>query len=117
MFNGLPWKQTKITLSKLREFASNLKLFVCVCVYIYPLLPEPSSTLPIPPPMSSQSTRLCYLCHIETSHQLCISHIILHICQCYFLSLSHHLLLTQCPKVHSLGLHLHSFSTNRFTLF
>ena len=74
------------------------------------LPPIPSSYLS----RSSQSARLGSLCYIATSHQLSIlKHMIVYICQCYFLYLSHPLLSSLCPEVHSLHLCLHSFSANR----
>ena len=74
------------------------------------LPPIPSSYLS----RSSQSARLGSLCYIATSHQLSIlKHMIVYICQCYFLYLSHPLLPSLCPEVHSLHLCLHSFSANR----
>ena len=66
---------------------------------------------PIPPPRSSQSARLFSLCYTATSHQPSVLHMIVYICWCYFLHLSHSLL---PPQVHFLHLCLHSFPTNKF---
>ena len=65
---------------------------------MYPLPLQPPSVSPIPPPGSSQSTRLCSLCCIATFHQLPILHIIVYICWCYFLHFSHSLSL-HCVQV------------------
>ena len=62
----------------------------------------------------SQSTKLSSLCCTAVSHKLSISHMVMYICQCYSLSLSHPLLPLLCPEVHSLYLHLYSCLANRF---
>ena len=53
------------------------------------------SISPFPPSHSSRSSdslRLGSLCYIATSHQLSILHMVVYICRCYFLHLSHFLL-------------------------
>ena len=60
-----------------------------------PPLPHPS------PSRSSQSARLGSLCYIATSYQLFILHMIVYICQCYFIHQSHPLRLRRlsvCPQ-------------------
>ena len=78
--------------------------------YIYSpsLLSLPPNSLSHPS-RSSQITRLGFLCYTASSHCLSILHIIVYICQCYFLNLSHPYLPLLCPQVHSLHLCLHSF--------
>ena len=46
-------------------------------VYVYPLLPGPPNHPPNPP----QSTELSHLCFIAASHQLCLLHMVVHLCQ------------------------------------
>ena len=69
-----------------------------IYIYLLSLLHLP----PLPPSLSSRSshrTRLGSLCYTSTSYQLSILHVIVYICQCCFLNLSHpHL----CPQVCSL---------------
>ena len=69
--------------------------------------------LPSHPFGLSQSMKLGSLCYTATSH-LSISHMIVHICQCYFLYSYHSLLPLLFPQVCSLHLCLHSFPANRF---
>ena len=77
-------------------------------IYIPSHLSLPPNSLSHPS-RSSQITRLGFLCYIASSHCLSILHIIVNICQCYFLNLSHPYLPLLCPQVHSLHLCLHSF--------
>ena len=72
------------------------------------------SGVPLPSPRSSQSTRLSSLCYTAASRYLSVLHMIVHIYQCFFLNLSHPLLLQMCPQICSLCLCLHFFSVNRF---
>ena len=81
--------------------------------YITSLLNLPPLLSPYPF-RSSQSTRLGSLCLKATSCQLSLLHMTVYICQCYFLHLSHSLLLPMCPQVHSLYLSLHTSHGNRF---
>ena len=85
---------------------------IILLIYIPSLLSL--SLLPPIPPLEVIIEGQTGLPVLLSKFPLTILHIIVYLCQCYFLSLSHHLLSTQCPKVHSLGLHLHSFSTNMF---
>ena len=74
-----------------------------------------ASFLPQPHPSRwSQSARLGSLCYVATSHQLSILHMIVYICWCYFLYLSHYLLTPLCAQVYSLHLCFHSFLVNNF---
>ena len=59
-----------------------------VYVYICSLL-KPSSLPLIHLTRSSQNTRLSSLCCIAGSHQLSILHMVVYVCQCYFLNSSH----------------------------
>ena len=84
----------------------------CICIYIYPLSLEP-----LPPQFhpfrSPQSTRLGCLCY-TASHQLFIlprQCIYVNVTFSIYPTLSFPLL---CPPDHSLHLHLHFFSVNRF---
>ena len=67
-------------------------------IYIYFLSLEPPSLWSLSPtPLShssrwSQDARLGSLCYISTSHYLSVLHMIVYICQCYFLNSSHPLL-------------------------
>ena len=62
------------------------------------------------PSRLSQSTRLSSLCYTAASHQVSVSNIVAYTWQCYFLNLTHPLLLpAQCPQVHSLVLGPHCF--------
>ena len=63
-----------------------------MCIYIPPCIP------PSHPSRSSQHTRLDSLCFILASHWLSTLHMIMYICQCYFLYSSHPLYLL-CPQV------------------
>ena len=56
-----------------------------------PLPPEPPSPPPgtPPPPRPSQTTRLGSLCYRATSHLPSVLHMMVYLCQCYFLYLSH----------------------------
>jgi len=101
-------------------FVSTIKhesvITVCVCVCVF--LPSWAS-LQLPPSpscpfRSSQSARLGSLCYIATSHQISVLYMIMYICRCYFLHLSHSLPPLLGPLVHSLYLSLHSFPANRF---
>ena len=91
---------------------------VCVCVsacaYIYSLRLDPLSQLLSHPSRWSLSARLGTLCCIAASHQLSVLHVIVYICQCYSLNLSHPLLPLLCPQVHSPCPHLPSFPANSF---
>lgn len=78
-------------------------------LYIYPLLLEPPSTRLSHPFRSLQSIRLGSLCYLAASHQPSALHMIVFICQCYFLHKSCCLLPQLYPHVHSLHLCLHSF--------
>ena len=60
-----------------------------VYVYICSLLLEPPSLPLIHLTRPSQSTRLSSLCCIAGSHQLSIFHMVVYVCQWYFLSPSH----------------------------
>ena len=68
--------------------------------FLYSLLPLPASR----PSRSLQSTRLDSLFHTATSHQPSILHLIVYICWCYFLCLSHSLppILYICVSILSL---------------
>ena len=44
------------------------KSIIIIYKYVYPLSSEPPSPLPVPPPKSSQSSRLGSLCYRATSH-------------------------------------------------
>ena len=83
-------------------------------LYLYLLLLEP----PSPPPQSltsrlSQSTGLGSSCWASSfALALYATHDSIY-GQCYFLNSFYPLLSPLCPQVHSLYLHLHSFSTNR----
>ena len=83
-------------------------------LYIYPLLLEPPSTRPSHPSRSLQSIRLGSLCYLAASHQPSALHMIVFICQHYFLHKSCCLLPQLYPHVHSLHLCLHSFPADRF---
>ena len=75
-----------------------------IIIYIYIYIPSLLSLLLLPPPhpsRSSQSARLGSLGYIATSHLLSVLHMVVCICQCYFLNLSHLHLLPLCPHVHS----------------
>ena len=56
--------------------------------YIYHLWNLPSLP-PIHPSRSSESSRLGSLCFTATSHQPSVLHMVMYICWCYFLYLSH----------------------------
>ena len=70
-------------------------------IYIPSHLSLPPNSLSHPS-RSSQITRLGFLCYIASSHCLSILRIIVNICQCYFLNLSHPHLVLLCPQVHSI---------------
>ena len=75
--------------------------FIIIYIYIPSILHLP----PLPPSYpsrSSQSARLGPLCYLATSHQLSILHMVVYICQCNFLNLSHPHLPPLCPQVPSL---------------
>ena len=69
-------------------------------IYVYPLPLELPS--PPPQPLGHQSVRLVSVCFTATSHQLSTLHMMVCVCQCYFLSLFHPLLPLLCPQVSSL---------------
>ena len=82
-----------------------------ICMYYIPIAsPHPS---PFHPSGSSQSARLHSVLY-SSSHWWFALHVIVHVCQSNVISLSYPLLPTLCPPVHSLHLHLHFFSVNRF---
>ena len=81
--------------------------------HIISLLSLPTRPQPHPSRWS-HSARLGFLCYIATSNQLPVLHMLLYICWCCFLHLSHSFLLPLCLQLCSLYLHLHSFSANRF---
>ena len=84
-------------------------------IIVYISLLSWASFLPQPHPSRwSQSSRLGSLCYVATSHQLSILHMIVYICWCYFLYLSHYLLTPLCAQVYSLHLCFHSFLVNNF---
>ena len=56
-------------------------------------LPSPYAT-----PLDHQNARLGSLCYVASSHQLSILHMVVYICLCYFLHLSHSLLPLLCRK-------------------
>ena len=88
---------------------------VCVCVCTYPLLESPSHLIPPSYPSRSwQSINLSSPCYIAASPLAIYLHMVVYICQCYSLSVSHPLLPPMCPQVCSLYLHLYSCPTNRF---
>jgi len=62
----------------------------------------------------SRSTKLSSLCCTAAFHYPPILHMIVYICQCYSLNLSHPLFPSLCPQVHSIHLHLYSCPANRF---
>ena len=68
------------------QFSHNFwYMYIYQKLYIYISLP-PESPSPHPPSLkSSQSARLAFLSYIATSHQLSILHMVVYICQCYFL--------------------------------
>ena len=73
-------------------------------VYMYPLPREPPSH----PSRSSLSPELSSLCYIAASYQLSILYMVVYICQCYSLNLSHLLLPPLHAQVCSLRLCLYS---------
>ena len=75
---------------------------------MYHFLPEP----PLPPPLGCHRApgwAPCAIWQLPTS--LSVLHMIVYICQCYFLNSP--LLPLLCPQVHSLRPYLHSFPANR----
>ena len=78
--------------------------FLYIHTYIFPF--------PIPCLQVVTELQAGLTCYRAASHQLPIFHMIVYICQYYFLSLSFLPLL--CPPVHCLHLHLHFFFINRF---
>ena len=86
---------------------------LAICIHIY----SPLLSLPPTPSHSSrlsQSTQLSSLWYSTTLDQLSVLHMVLYICQCYSLNLSHPLLPSLCPKVHSLCLCPYFHPTSRF---
>ena len=68
---------------------------------MYTHIPSPLILPPTPPSSpsrSSQSTKLSSLCFIADSHQLSVLHMVVYICQYFFLSLSHLPSLLPCFK-------------------
>ena len=65
--------------------------------------------LPSLPSRSSQSPWLGSLCYIANFHQLYILHVVVYICQCFFLHSPHFFLPPLCPQIRSLYLHRIAF--------
>ena len=87
-----------------------------VYVYIYPHIPSLLSlppALPIPPlqVVTKHRADLPVLC---SSFPLAILHLLVYICQCYFVASSQPPLPLLCPQVRSLRLHLYSCPATRF---
>ena len=81
---------------------SLLYIYIYLSIYlsISPFPFEPPSPSPFYPSRLSQTTRLGSLYYLATSHCLSAFHMIMYICQCYFLNLSHPHLFLLCPQVH-----------------
>ena len=112
-----------IALISAKQHCKSAIVYICVCIYIYIYLLvyiSPSSRCPPTPcppsclSRSSQSARLGSACYTAPSFQLSVLHVVVYVCQCYFLHSSHPLLPLLCPQVCSRCLCLHSFPTNRF---
>ena len=87
-----------------KMWTSHKRVCVCVCVpSLSNLPPTPSSH----PSRLSQSMTLSFLHHIANFHWLSVSHMVMFMFQCYFLSLSYPLLPPLCPQVFALCLHLY----------
>ena len=67
-------------------------------VYIYPFTLEPLSHLTYPPPLGCHSTELSFLGFTEALHS--ILRMVVCICQCYSLNLSHPLLSPMSTSLH-----------------
>ena len=83
-----------------------------------PISPPSCASLPTSlthPFRWSQNTELISMCSAAASHQLFIQHLVVYICQCYFLT-SSQLPLPRplSPQVHSLRLRLYSCAATRF---
>ena len=81
---------------------------------VYSLLLEPPSPLPIPSPLDHHRGSGWAPCYAAISQQLSILHMVMYICQGYFLHSSYFLLPPLYPQVRSLCLRLHSFPVERF---
>ena len=63
------------------------QLYIYIYLHISTLLHLPP-TLHIPPLWCSQSTELISLCYAAASHYLSISHLVVYICPCHYLTSS-----------------------------
>ena len=71
-------------------------IILCICIYR-----SPPSQASLAPPRASQSTRLGSLCYTAASYQPSISHMVVQICQCYFLNSILFLFSLCCPTFYA----------------